>query len=205
LYEKFKKLKFLKINYESAPHGTRLTRYGPGSPFTCEAFEQQNPKGGVIKEGKNYKLIKTEIACIFGAFAFYFPLTIALGALDWASNFVDELPLPEIARAFAFAIILFFPLLLSFFLVTYEILKIGVKITGEEIKSPKREILKAIPLILGPGFYFVFIWLLLIVYLPESLVSKWWFDFMLFVCLTLMFFALSPLFLRSIFIEISQL
>ncbi|HIP63309.1 MAG TPA: hypothetical protein EYH04_04260 [Archaeoglobus profundus] len=41
-------------------------------------------------------------------------------------------------------------------------------------------------------FAFAFIWLALILYLPESLTSKWWFNFALFSLLVLIFFTIYP-------------
>ncbi|MBO8173953.1 MAG: M48 family metalloprotease [Thermococcus sp.] len=150
------------------------------------------------KKERNYKLMKTEVICIVGAFIFYLPLMIALGALDWTSNLVDALPLPDIIKVFAFVAIFIFPILLSIFLIIYETVKIGINITEEKIENPKKEVLKALALILGPIFGFAFIWLLLMIYLPESLTSKWWFDLILYAFLILMFFALFPLILVRI-------
>ncbi|NJE04360.1 M48 family metalloprotease [Thermococcus sp. MV11] len=147
------------------------------------------------KKEKNYNLLKAEVVCIFGAFILYLPAMIALGALDWVADMVDKLPLPEIFKVFAFATILIFPLLLSIFLIIYETVKVGVNITEEKIENPKKEVLKALALILGPIIGFAFIWLLLMLYLPESLTSKWWFDLLMYSILILAFFALFPLIL----------
>ncbi|NJE11839.1 M48 family metalloprotease [Thermococcus sp. LS2] len=150
------------------------------------------------KKEKNYRLQKIEVLCIFGALVIYLPGMIALGILDWASNLVDKLPLPAIIEVFAFAAIVLFPLLISIFLIIYETVKIGVNITEERIENPKKEVLKALALILGPIFGFAFIWVLLILYLPSSLTSKWWFNLTMYALLVLIFFAVFPLILIRI-------
>jgi len=149
----------------------------------------------IPKKEKTYGLIKAEVICIIGAFAVYFPAMIALGALGWASNVVDRLPIPDVLRAFAFVAVLLSPLIVSIFLIIYEVVKVSVKITGERIEKPKREISKALALILGPILGFTFIWLLLVLYLPGSLTSKWWFDLIMYSILILSFFAFYPLIL----------
>lgn len=153
-------------------------------------FGKKILRKNVSEKEKIYEVIKIEILCIFWS-GVYLIITIFLGMLDRLSKIVDSLLLPEIIRAFLFVFLLVLPMLISIFLVIYEAVKVGTKITKEKIE--KKDILEELAWILGPIFAFAFIWLTLILYLPESLTSKWWFNFALFSLLILLFFAIFPI------------
>lgn len=149
----------------------------------------------IPEKEKMYNLMKAGILCLSGPIL-YFVAAIFFGGLDWASGIVEPLPLPEVVKALLFALILTFPMLVSIFLVIYEAAKVGMKITKERIE--KKDVLEELALILGPIFAFAFIWVTLILYLPESLTSKWWFNLALYSVLIFLFFAFYPVILVKI-------
>ncbi|AHF81181.1 M48 family metalloprotease [Thermococcus paralvinellae] len=164
-------------------------------PLIMRHWGRKILKRSISKKEKNYQLQKLGVICILGAFFVYLLGTMALEILDWALDIVDKLPLPPILLAFVFAAIIISPLLISIFLIMYEIVKLRVNITEEKIENPKKEVLKALAIILGSIVGFAFIWQLLMLYLPSTLTSKWWFDLLMYSILILAFFALFPLIL----------
>jgi len=149
----------------------------------------------VSEKKKIYDLMKIELLCVSSSMT-YIIITILLGMLDRAYNILNSLLLPKIIKALLFIFIIVSPMLISIFLVTYEAVKLGTKITKGKIE--KKDVFGELAQVLGPMFVFIFIWIILILSLPESLTSKWWFSFVLFSILVLIFFTIYP----TIFIKI---
>jgi len=167
-------------------------------PLIMRWFGKKILRKNVSEKEKMYELMKIEILLCISFPIIYIIITILLGMLDRIFNIVESLLLPEIIRALLFVFLLCFPMLISLFLVIYEAVKVGTKITKEKIE--KKDVLEELAWVLSPIFAFAFIWLALILYLPESLTSKWWFNFALFSLLILLFFAIFPI----IFVKIGS-
>ena len=108
-------------------------------PLIMRWFGKKVLRKDIPEKKKTYELMKIEVICISFSII-YIVITILLGMLDIISNILDSFLLPEIIRALLFVFLLCFPMLISLFLVIYEAVKVGTKITKEKIE--KKDVLE---------------------------------------------------------------
>ena len=109
-------------------------------PLIMRWFGKKVLRKDIPEKKKTYELMKIEVICISFSMIIYIIITIFLGMLDRIFNILDSFLLPEIIRALLFVFLLCFPMLISLFLVIYEAVKVGTKITKEKIE--KKDVLE---------------------------------------------------------------
>ncbi len=143
---------------------------------------------------KTYALVRIGIICIVLGIGMYLLPALMLGVFDRWMKFVNGLNLPALIGAILFAIPPLIPLFLSAGLVLAEAIKVNARIKEKEVKR-KRAIVFVVlffAYIIGPILGFSFIWGALFVYLPKSLTSKTWLDFLMYASLILLIFIVYP-------------
>ncbi|WP_457742505.1 M48 family metalloprotease, partial [Thermococcus sp.] len=153
-------------------------------------------KSDMPKKEKTYLILKAQLIGGLLAFAIYLPTITLSGLLDRTSNLVDKMPLPLLLRAVLFALILISPLFLSVFTMLLTSLTVSSKVLGKNPREvlPKRTagVLVILVAVIAPIIGFSLLWWALMLYLPHSLTSKWWFDFVMYALLILTLFVLYP-------------
>ncbi|WP_457742989.1 M48 family metalloprotease [Thermococcus sp.] len=153
-------------------------------------------KSDIPKKEKTYRILKAQLIGGLLAFALYFPMITLSGLLDKTSNLVDKMPLPMLIRAVLFALILISPLFLSVFAMLLTSLTVSAKISGknprEVLAKRTAGVLVILVAVIAPIIGFSLLWWALMLYLPHSLTSKWWFDFIMYALLILTLFAIYP-------------
>ncbi len=142
---------------------------------------------------KIYSLTKVMLAGIFICFILYLPAMTSHTYMDGCMNLVDGLPLPIVFKALLFALILVSPFLLSVGIMLFIVSVYTGRIKGKEAEMKKMllGILTFIGGIILPIFIFGSVWIALIVYLPHSLTSKWWFNLIMYGILIYLAFAIT--------------
>lgn len=148
------------------------------------------------KKEKTYLILKSHLIGGLLAFGIYLPMITLSGLLEWTSHLVDRIPLPLLMRALIFTLLLVMPLFLSVsaMLLTSSIVSARVSGKNPWETLPKRlaGIWVVLIAVMAPILGFALLWWALILYLPPSLTSKWWFDFIMYALLILTLFALYP-------------
>jgi STE24 endopeptidase len=126
--------------------------------------------------------------------ATYIPAIVLTGFMDFMSDKIGNTTMPLLLQALVLALIVLLPFLISAFLILLIVTSSGEDLTGKREKpfSTVKAVCKVLLLILAPIFSFGLLWWALILYLPQSLTSKWWFDLLMYSLLILLLFALYP-------------
>jgi len=143
---------------------------------------------------KTYELNKAVLVGALLSAAIYIPILMQIGAINHLMGLLGNTAMPLLLQAVVFALVLVAPLLLSISVILLIAFSAGGKIAGKEtgVSTIVKGVLKFILLILGPIIGFGLVWWALILYLPQSLTSRWWFDLVMYALLVLLAFVLYP-------------
>ncbi|WP_456396252.1 M48 family metalloprotease [Thermococcus sp.] len=146
------------------------------------------------RKERTYRLSKVVLIGIGIAAAIQVLLITTTGIMDHLMNRLSGTSMPLLLQALLFALVLISPLLTSIFLVMLSVSSVSEKNGEKKIKFVRlaRGILLFIAILLAPILGFGLLWWALMIYLPSSLTSKWWFDFIMYSLLVLLVFALYP-------------
>ncbi|AEH24695.1 hypothetical protein [Pyrococcus yayanosii] len=141
------------------------------------------------RKERTYGLSKVVLIGIGIAVAIHVPLITTTGIMDPLMDRLSGTSMPLLLQALLFALVLISPLLTSTFLVMLSVSLVSEKSGEKKIKFVRlaRGILLFITILLTPILGFGLVWWALIIYLPPSLTSKWWFDFIMYSLLVLLF------------------
>ncbi len=145
-------------------------------------------------EEKTYALVRLEVICIVLGAGIYLLPALILGVFDRWLKFVNGLNLPVLIGAILFTIPPLLPLFLSAGFVLAEAIQINARIRRKEVgrKGAVMFVVLFFAYTIGPILGFSLLWGALFVYLPKSLTSKTWFDFLMYASLMLLIFVLYP-------------